>query len=208
MVSRSLHCTKYPSTGPPCPFHLDLSQKSRLIVFSLYSGRHLYTPGDNKCYKHIYPDILCTQLQGVLPNAATLFADANVEGYRDANLLGSSEVFNYDIAWDSSVTNPTSPSLNSNPGSGNLFENSNRMQKIFISDASAVPPSQVAANNAVTADFGSLLGGTNSDFNIDDYVQEVGVPNDSDQTGVNSFGNISPPDQANNFLQYVPDFNV
>lgn len=222
-----MHCTKYLSIGPTCPFHLDLSQTSWLIIFSLSSGRHLYTPQDNICYKHIYPDIFCTQLQGELPNAATLYADANVEGYRDANLLGTSEGFNNDFGLDSSLAIPASPSPNSDPGSGNLFENSNQlvvlnsMQQHPINDAGVVPPSQAAANNPTITDFSSLQGGPNWDFsgsgtfnnqdplpsiNIDNSVQEAArVPSGSDQNGGNSFGNISPPDQANNFLQYVPD---
>lgn len=228
---------KYTPIGPACLFHLDLSQTPWLIIFSLYSGRHLYTPNDNKCYKHIYPDIFCAQLQGELPNAATLYADANVEGFRDANLLGTSEAFNHDFGLDSSLANPASPSPNSNPGSSNLFENSNQlvvpnsMQPSLISDGNVVMPSQAAANNPVIPDSGSLLGGTNWDFsgsgnsaqggasnnqnplpniNIDTSVQEAAhvVPGGSDQSGGDSFGNISPPDQANNLLQYVPDLNV
>lgn len=197
----------------------------------------MYTPHDNKCYKHIYPDIFCNQLQGELPNAATSYADANVEGYRDANLLGTSEAFNSDFALDPSLTNPASPSPTSNPGSSNLLENSNQpvvansMQQNLISDASVATPSQAAANNPVTPDFGRLLGDTNWDFsgsgntaqggafnnqnplpgiNTDNSVQEAArvIPAGSDQNGGISFGNIGPPDQANNFLQYVPDLNM
>lgn len=232
-----MRCTRYTSIGLVCLFDLDLSQTSRLIIFSLYPGRHLYTPHDNKCYKHIYPDVFCNQLQGELPNAATSYADANVEGYRDANLLGTSEAFNYDFGLDSSLANPASPSPTSNPGSSNLLENSNQpvipnsMQQNLISYASVVTPSQAAANNPVIPDFGRLQGGTNWDFsgsgntaqggasnnqnalpgiNIDNPVQEAArvIPTGTDQTGGISFGNISPSDQANNFLQYVPDLNL
>lgn len=202
---------------------------------SLYSDRHLYTPKDNRCFKNVYKDIFCSQLQGELPNAATLHADANVEGYLDANLLGTNDASNYGFGLDSSLANSAPFNPNSNSASGNLFESGNnqqvlpdRMQQNFISDASVVPPSQAAANNPVVPDFGNLLGGTNLDFsgsgniggtfnnqntlpstNIDNSIQEAAlIPSGSDQTGGNSFGNISPPNQANNFLQYVPDVNV
>lgn len=198
----------------------------------------MYTPNNNKCFKNIYKDIFCTQLQGELPNAATLHADANVEGYLDANLLGTNDAFNYGFGSDSNLANSASPNPDSNAATSNLFESGNdqpvlpnSMQQNFVSDASVVPPVQAAANNPVVPDFGNLLGGTNSDFsgsgntaqggtfsnqntlpstNIDTPTQEVAriIPSGSDQTGGTSFGNISPPDQANNFLQYVPDLNV
>lgn len=198
----------------------------------------MYTPNNNKCFKNIYKDILCTQLQGELPNAATLHADANVEGYLDANLLDANDAFNYGFGLDSNFANSASPNPDSNSATSNLFESGNdqpvlpnSMQQNFVSDASVVPPGQAAANNPVVPDFGNLLGGTNSDVsgsgnaaqggtfsnqntlpsaNIDTPIQEVGriIPSGSDQTGGISFGNISPPDQANNFLQYVPDLNV
>lgn len=198
----------------------------------------MYTPNNNKCFKNIYKDIFCTQIQGELPNAATLHADANVEGYLDANLLGTNDAFNYGFGLDSNLADSAPPNPDSNSATSNLFESvndqpvlPNSMQQNFVSDASIVPPSQAAANNPVVPDFGNLLGGTNSDFsgsgntaqggtfsnqntppstNIDAPIHEVAriIPSGSDQTGGISFGNISPPDQANNFLQYVPDLNV
>lgn len=197
----------------------------------------MYTPNNNKCFKNVYKDIFCTQLQGELPNAATLHADANVEGYLDANLLDTNDAFNYGFGLDSSLTNSAPPKPNSNSATSNLFENGNdqlvlpsSMQQNFISDASVVPPSHVAANNPVIPDFGSLLGVTNLDSsgigntvqgeafnnqntlpstNIDNSIQEAArIPSGSEQTGENSFSNISPSDQANNLLQYVPELNV
>lgn len=158
-----------------------------------------------------------------------------MEGYLDANLLGTNDAFNYGLGLDSSLANSASPSTYSNSATSNLFENGNNqlvppnsMQQNFISDASVVLPSQAAAKNPVSPDFSSLLGGTNLDSsgsdntaqgeafnnqnnspitNIDNSLQEAArIPSGSDQTGGYSFGNISP-DQANSF-QYIPDLNV
>lgn len=159
-----------------------------------------------------------------------------MEGYLDANLLGTNDAFDYGLGLDSSLANSALPSTYSNSATSNLFENSNNqlvspnsMQQNFISDASVVVPSQTAANNPVSPDFDSLLGGTNLGSsgtdntvqgeafsnqinfpitNIDNSIQEAArIPSGSDQTGGYSFGNISPPDQANSF-QNIPDLNV
>lgn len=195
----------------------------------------MYTPDNNKCFKNIYKDIFCTQIQGELPNAATLHADANVEGYLDANLLSTNDAFNYGFGLDSNLANSAPPKPDSNFATSNLFESGNDQailpNSMQVSDAGVVPPSEAAANNPVVPDFGNLLGGTNSDFsgsgntaqggifsnqntlpsaNTDTPFQEVAriIPSGSEQPGGISFGNISPPDQANSFLQYVPDLNV
>lgn len=191
----------------------------------------MYTPNNNKCFKNIYKDIFCTQVQGELPNTATLHPDANVEGYLDANLLGTNEAFNYDFGLDLNLANSAPPNSNSNSATGdNQLVLPSCIQQKFFSDASVVPPSQTTANNPVVQDFGNLLESTNSDFsgsgntaqggtfsyqntlpstNIDTSIQEAArISSNSDQTGGISFGNRSPPDQPNNFLQYVPDLNV
>lgn len=195
----------------------------------------MYTPHNNKCFKNIYKDMFCTQVQGELPNAATLHADANVEGYLDANLLGTNDVLDYGFGLDSNLANSAPPKPDSNIATSNLFESGNDLpvlpNSMQVSDASVVPLSEAAANNPVVPDFGNLLSGTNSDFSgggnmaqggtfsnpntlpsamIDTPIQEVVriIPSGSDQPGGISFGNISPPDLANSFLQYVPDINV
>lgn len=161
-----------------------------------------------------------------------------MEGYLDANLLGTNDAFNYGFGLDSNLANTAPTKPDSNSATSNLFESGNdqpvlpnNMQQNLVSDASVILPSQAAAKNPVNPDFGNLLDGTNSDFsgsgnpaqggassnqntlpgtNTDTPLQEVAgiIPSGNDQTGGISFGDISPPDQANNFLQYVPDLNV
>lgn len=158
-----------------------------------------------------------------------------MEGYLDANLLGTNDAFNYGFGLDSNLANSAPPKPDLNSATSHLFESGNDQpvlpNSMQVSDASVVPPSEAAANNPAVPDFGNLLGVTNSDFsgsgntaqrgtfsnqntlpsaNIDTPIQEVAliIPSGSDKPGRISFGNISPPDQANNFLQYVPDSNV
>lgn len=155
-----------------------------------------------------------------------------MEGYLDANLLGTNDAFNYGFGFDSNLANSAPPKPDSNSATSNLFESGNdqpvlpnNMQQNLVSDASVLPLSQASTNNPVDPGFGNLLGGTNSDFsgsgntaqggassnqdtlpgtNTDTALQASG----SDQTRGISFGDASPHDQANNFLQYVPDLNV
>lgn len=85
----------------------------------------MYTPNNDKCFKNIYKDIFCTQIQGELPNIPTLYADANMEGYLDANLLGTNDAFNYGFGFDSNLANSAPPKPDSNSPTSNLFESGN-----------------------------------------------------------------------------------